>query len=111
MKLQLLRCTSHGLPVLVLTVLTAVAGAQTLRIASYNIDDADQGNDNNITASYAGLPTVIQAIGQHHLGTNAQPVDVLGVEELNSTTMSNLVSQLTNFYGAGSYTFDQTTDP
>jgi hypothetical protein len=87
------------------------ARATTLRIASYNIDNADQGNDNNITASYAGLPAVLQAIGQHHLGSNSQPVDVLGVEELNPTTLSNLVNALNNIYGAGTYAYDHTADP
>jgi hypothetical protein len=89
----------------------AVASAQTLRVVSYNIDCEDQGSDNNITASYAGIPTVIQAIGNHHLGANSQPVDVLGVEELNSTTLANLVTALNNIYGAGTYTYDHTTDP
>src|SRR6478752_6001820 len=69
-----------------------------LRIVSYNIDDADQGNDNNITASYGRLPQVLQAIGQHHLGTNVQPLDVLGAEELNPTTLPNLVTALNNLY-------------
>ena len=89
----------------------ATASPGTLRIVSYNIDSFDQGNDNNITASYAGLPTVLQAIGQHHIGTNAQPIDVLGVEELNSTTLGNLVTAMNNIYGAGTYTFDRTADP
>jgi hypothetical protein len=57
------------------------------------------------------MPMVVQAIGLHHLSTNVQPVDVLGVEELRSTTLSNIVVQLTNTYGAGSYAFDPTTDP
>ena len=83
----------------------------TLRIVSYNIDDADQGNDNNITATYAGLPAVLQAIGQHHIGTNVQPIDVLGVEELNPTTLANLVNALNNIYGAGTYAYDPTNDP
>jgi hypothetical protein len=87
------------------------APATSLRIVSYNIDDADQGNDNNITQPYAGLPTVLQAIGQHHIGTNAQPIDVLGVEELNSTTLSNLVNALNNIYGVGTYAYDHTADP
>ena len=90
---------------------TVLGQTRTYRIVSYNIDCADQGNDNNITASYAGLPTVLQAIGQHHLGSNAQPIDVLGVEELNSTTLSNLVNKLNGIYGAGTYAFDPTTDP
>jgi hypothetical protein len=89
------------------------ASAATLRIVSYNIDDFDEGNDNNITASYAGLPTVLQAIGQHHIGTNAQPIDVFGVEELNSTTLSNLVNALDSpsLYGADTYAYYAINDP
>jgi hypothetical protein len=86
------------------------AWGKTLRVASYNLDCADQGSDNNITGSTHSVPTVVQAMGLHHLGTNAQPVDVLGVEELDSTTLSNLVAQLNNIYGAGTYAFDPTTD-
>jgi hypothetical protein len=87
------------------------ASAKTLRIVSYNIDCSDQGSDNSITNSTHSAPTVIKAIGLHHIGTNAQPVDVLGVEELTSKTLSLLVTQLTNIYGVGSYTFDPTSDP
>ena len=84
--------------------------AATLRIVSYNIDCADIGNDANITNSLHSLPTVIQAIGLHHLGTNAQQVDILGVEELNSTTLANFVTQLNAIYGAGAYAYDLTKD-
>jgi len=87
------------------------AWAKTLRIVSYNIDCADQGSDNNITGSTHSLPTVVQAIGLHHLGTNTQPVDVMSCEELKSTTLANFVTQLNAIYGAGTYAFDPTTDP
>jgi hypothetical protein len=89
----------------------ASAQARTLRIVSYNIDCADQGSDNNITGSAHSLPTVVQAIGLHHIGTNAQPVDVMTCEELNSTTLANFTNQLNIIYGAGTYAFDPTTDP
>ena len=50
----------------------------TLRIAEYNIDCSDQDNNNAVTGSSAGIPSVIQAMGLHHLGTDApQPVDVM----------------------------------
>jgi PKD repeat protein len=91
--------------------IAGVADGSTLRIVSYNIDCADQSSDNNITGASHSIPTVIQAIGLHHLGTNAQPVDVLGLEELTSTTLSNMVVQLNNIYGAGTYAFDPTADP
>ena len=89
----------------------ASASTRILRIVSYNIDCADQSSDGNITNSTHSLPTVVQAIGLHHLGTNAQPVDVMSCEELNSTTLSNFVVQLNLIYGAGTYTYDTTTDP
>src|SRR6202044_1997963 len=87
------------------------AWCKTLRIVSYNIDCSDQNSDGNITNSIHSLPTVVQAIGLHHLGTNAQPVDLMSCEELNSTTLSNFVVQLNAIYGSGTYAFDPTTDP
>lgn len=87
----------------------AVAGA-VIRVASYNIDCADQGSDNNITGASHSISTVIQAIGNHHIGGNAQPVDVLGLEELNSTSMPSLVTQLNAIYGSGRYAYDATAD-
>jgi len=101
---------------ILLTVLTiglsgSGTSAKTLRIVSYNIDCEDRGSDGNITNATHSLPTVVQAIGLHHLGTNAQPVDVMSCEELNSTTLSNFVAQLNGIYGAGTYTYDRTTDP
>jgi hypothetical protein len=87
----------------------AMAGA-VVRIASYNIDCADQGSDNNITGATHSISTVIQGIGNHHIGNNAQAVDVLGLEELNSTTGANLTTQLNAIYGAGKYAFDPTAD-
>ena len=90
---------------------TPAAWGKTLRIVSYNIDCADQGSDNNITGSTHSLPTVVQAIGLHHLGTNSQPMDVMSCEELTSTTLSNFTIQLNSIYGAGTYAYDTTTDP
>src|ERR1700688_1240385 len=87
------------------------AWGRQLRIGSHNIDCADQGSDNNITGSTHSLPTVVKAIGLHHIGTNAQPIDVMSCEELNSTTLANFVAQLNTIYGAGIYAFDPTTDP
>ncbi len=86
------------------------AQATTLRIVSYNIDCADQGSDNNITGAAHSLPTVIQGIGLHHIGTNAQPADIINCEELQSTSLGNFVTQLNVIYGAGTYTYDTTTD-
>jgi hypothetical protein len=108
-----LRCLSFASICALFVVAVCPCGAwgKTLRIVSYNIDCADQGSDNNITGATHSLPIVIQAIGLHHLGTNAQPVDVLGLEELQDTTLSNFVAQLNIIYGAGSYVFDPASDP
>ncbi|HZZ42037.1 MAG TPA: endonuclease/exonuclease/phosphatase family protein [Tepidisphaeraceae bacterium] len=95
----------------VVVLMSVPAARGTLRIVSYNIDSADQGNDNNITASYAGLPTVIEGIGEHHIGTTAQPVDVFAVEEINTTTLPNLVTAMNNIYGAGTYAYVNISDP
>jgi len=97
----------------VLAMMMCACGARgtTLRIVSYNIDCADQGSDNNITGPAHSLPIVVQAIGLHHLGANAQPVDMMSCEELNSTTLANFVAQLNNIYGAGTYAYDPTADP
>ena len=91
-----------------------LAGGSNLRIVTYNTDEFDQGNDNNITASYAGIPTVLQAIGLHHIGTNAQPIDVLGLEDIirePELTLPDIVAALNGIYGAGTYAFDTTPDP
>jgi hypothetical protein len=89
---------------------TAQAKAGTLRIVSYNIDCEDQGSDANITGPAHSLPTVIQGIALHHLGTNTQMIDTLNVEELQSTSLANFTTALNNIYGAGTYTYDTTVD-
>jgi hypothetical protein len=99
-----------GIALAVFSALIFPAPARTLRIVSYNIDSEDRGSDGNITNTFRSLPTVVQAIGLHHLGTNAQPVDVMSCEELNPLTLSNFVVQLNLSYGAGTYTYDLTTD-
>ena len=86
------------------------ASGKVLRIVSYNVDCADQSSDNNLNASTHSLPTVVEAIGLHHIGTNAQPVDVLSVEELTTSTLTDFVTQLNAIYGAGTYTYDPTAD-
>jgi PKD repeat protein len=89
---------------------SAPAKAGILRIVSYNIDCADQSSDNNITGPAHSLPTVIQGIALHHLGTNAQMVDALNVEELQTTSLAYFTAALNNIYGAGTYAYDTTID-
>ena len=88
----------------------STASAQTLRIATYNIK-ADTGSPDSGT----GLSTVLEAIGAEHLGGNAQPVDVLALQELYSTpstTLSYIVNQLNSYYNSpGMYAYDPVVDP
>ena len=87
----------------------AVGSTEELRIVTYNID-ADTGSSD----SGPGLTTVLQAIGNEKLSGNAQPIDVLALQELYSTpstTLSYIVGQLNSIYGAGTYAYDTTADP
>jgi hypothetical protein len=121
MKLQTWAYNFLGLVTVVLDTFTvcATAQAETLRVVEYNIDCSDQGNNNNITGSSAGIPGIIQAIGNHHIGSNAQPVDVLALTEMldtnnnsiTSSTLPALVNALNAVYGAGYYAYDNTPDP
>ena len=94
-----------------------------LRVVTWNID-ADTGGGVGQMGGVdggPGLAAVLQAIGQEHLNGNAQPIDVLALEELNGTganaanatnaTLEYVVGQLNAIYGAGTYAYDTTTDP
>jgi len=88
---------------------SSAASTDELRIVTYNVK-ADTGSND----SGAGLTTVLQAIGNEHLNGNAQPIDVLALQELYSTpsvTLSYIVGQLNGIYGAGTYAYDTTADP
>src|SRR3954454_15966275 len=84
-----------------LAVLPAMSasGAQTLRVVAYNID-ADTGGASGQMGgptSGPGLITVLQGIGDAHLAGNAQPIDVLALEELYgdpTVTLGYIVGQL-----------------
>jgi hypothetical protein len=97
-------------------LIAAATAAGAVRIVTYNIDCSDR----SLVAPSAGFDTVIQAIGNHHIAGNAQPVDVLCLEELdgvqpapqgNSATLPYITSALNAIYGAGVYAFDPTRDP
>ena len=96
--------------VIFVVVAASIASAQTLRIATYNVE-ADTGSPDSGT----GLSTVLEAIGAEHLDGNAQPVDVLALQELYSTpstTLSYIVNQLNGYYNTpGMYAYDTVADP
>ena len=99
------------------------APVEDLRIVEWNVESDTGGAVGQIGGVDAGpgLSTVFQAFGAENLNGNAQPVDVLALEELNGTganannatnaTLQYFVTQLNNIYGAGTYAYDTTTDP
>ncbi len=102
----------------VVTILAcgAPAHAGVLRVVTYNIDADTGGQTGQIGGPTAGpgLTTVLQGIGSKDLAGNAQPIDVLALEELNNTsttTLDFIVGQLNAIYGAGTYAYDLTVDP
>jgi hypothetical protein len=99
------------------SILASATEAQILRVVSYNIDADTGGADGDLGGVFAGpgLNTVLKAIGAAHLNGNAQPIDVLALQELNYsrtwTTLDFIITQLNNIYGAGTYNYDTTFDP
>lgn len=103
-----------GLPLL----LASLAGADApgaIRVVTYNVQSSGLG----IVPPNPGFDTVMQAIGNHHLAGNAQPIDVLSLQELdgtqftpgNSATLPYIVSQLNAIYGPNVYAADSTKNP
>ncbi|MBN8597311.1 MAG: endonuclease/exonuclease/phosphatase family protein [Planctomycetes bacterium] len=103
-----------GLPLL----LASLAGADApgaIRVVTYNVQSSGLG----IVPPNPGFDTVMQAIGNHHLAGNAQPIDVLSLQELdgtqftpgNSATLPYIVSQLNAIYGPNVYAADTTKNP
>jgi hypothetical protein len=104
------------LSVLALLVGPAMAWSETLRVVTYNVQ-ADTGGANGAIGGPTagpGLTTVLQAIGNEHLNGNAQPIDVLALQELYqtpATTLQYIVGQLNAMYPMASYAYDTTNDP
>ncbi len=117
MEFMVRRWWSFLLVVLCGTVIQGTqASAQTLRIVTYNIDADTGGAVGQKGGPDAGpsLSTVLQAIGAEGLAGNAQPIDVLALQELYktpTTTLQYIVDQLNSLYGAGTYAYDTATDP
>ena len=86
----------------------AVASAQseTFRVATYNIE----ADINGVTTPRSGLYQVLEGIGEQSIGGNAQPLDILALEETtsNSITVAPIVSNLNTFYN-GTAVYAQST--
>ena len=74
----------------------ALAQSETLRVATYNIE----ADINGVTAPRSGLYQVLEGIGEQLIAGNAQPLDILALEETtsNSVTVAPIVSNLNAFY-------------
>jgi predicted NAD-dependent protein-ADP-ribosyltransferase YbiA (DUF1768 family)/endonuclease/exonuclease/phosphatase family metal-dependent hydrolase len=88
--------------------LASVAAAQTetLRIATYNME----ADINGVTAPRSGLYQVLEGIGEQSINGNAQPLDILTLQETTSNliTVAPIVSNLNAFY-SGSAVYAQST--
>jgi endonuclease/exonuclease/phosphatase family metal-dependent hydrolase len=101
---------------LVLGVMAAVASAQTtqsLRIVAYNMESDIQNSTDpaavttprSVANSGREFFQVLEGIGEEDVGGNVRPIDILGLEETtsNSLTVQPVVTALNNYYGAGTY--------
>jgi len=107
-------------PIRLTFILALVTGAcaashGAIRVVTYNVQSSGLG----IVPPNPGFDTVMQAIGNHHLAGNAQPIDVLALQELdgtqftpgNSATLPYIVDQLNAIYGPGTYAADTLKNP
>ncbi len=83
---------------------SAAAQVATLRIATYNI----QADINGVTTPRQGLYQVLEGIGEQVIGGNAQPLDILALQETtsNAITVAPIVTNLNSYYN-GSAVFAQ----
>ena len=67
-----------------------------LRIGTYNLEADIDG----VTTPRTGLYTALEAIGSTTVAGNAQPLDILGMEETtsNTTTVQPIVTNLNSYY-------------
>ena len=116
------RRTPSSLPALTLglaaLLVTSVAGADTLRVATWNVNldtTSYAGSDNHATQTL-NIVTAIEGMGQAKLNdngsSNIQNVDVLAFQELSSiTNLQTITTDLNAFYGAGTYAYANFNDP
>ncbi len=98
----LLRWIVLGSGMFVVIGIATAAHAQ-LRIVNYNT--ANSGDGNSPVTPRGGMDVVLQAIGDDARAGIARPIDVLALQEQQSsaTTTAAIVSLLNNISGAGTY--------
>jgi hypothetical protein len=90
--------------ILVSVSLFAICGhafGATLRIVSWNIEDDIDG----ATTPLPGFNTVLEGIGNELLAGDAQPIDIMGLEETtsNATTVQPILNFLNTDYPGSNY--------
>lgn len=99
-----------------LACFAADSATGAIRVVTYNVQCSGLG----VVPPNPGFDTLMQAIGNHQLAGNAQPIDVLALQELdgvafiaggNSATLPYIVDQMNALYGPGIYVADKTKNP
>ncbi len=93
---------SLALVVILLSALPDDTSGQ-LRVVTYNT--ANSGDNNGPSSPRSGMDVVLEAIGNESVNGIAKPVDVLLLQEQESsaTTTQQIVNLLNGIYGAGTY--------
>ncbi|HMD52946.1 MAG TPA: endonuclease/exonuclease/phosphatase family protein [Phycisphaerae bacterium] len=75
---------------------SATVNAETIRIATWNIE----ADINGVTTPRAGLNSVLEGIGEDNFDGSSVPLDVLALQETtsNGTTVAPIVTALNSFY-------------
>jgi endonuclease/exonuclease/phosphatase family metal-dependent hydrolase len=84
-----------------LPLLASAAMAQQIRVATYNIEDDIDG----ATTPLPGMNTVLQGIGEDNVDGISRPLDILGLEETtsNSLSVAPIVADLNGDYPGAAY--------
>lgn len=92
----------RAIGILTLTIVVSTCDAQ-LRIVNYNT--ANSGDNGSPVTPRTGMDVVLQAIGNEARAGIGRPIDILALQEQQSsaTTTAAFVTILNNLYGPGTY--------
>jgi len=110
--------TQSGCRLPLLLALSAIMSSfadGAIRVVTYNTQCSGLG----VVPPNTGFDTIMKGIGDHHLAGNAQPIDVLSLQELdgnqftpgNSATLPYIVNIMNSLYPTSVYVADTVKDP
>src|SRR5262249_47401923 len=78
------------------TPATRGGATRTIRVVTYNMN----ADTNGVTTPRPGFYQVLEGIGEEVVQGNVQPLDILGLQETtsNSVTIAPIVTNLNNYY-------------